>query len=140
MEKIEWGPNWEEILGGEFAKRSKDYNFEGVQKEIYGQFENTFMMYLPRLCEHCLNPACVAPALGRDLQARGRRHRPDRPGQVPRLAHVRLGLPLQEDLLQLVDPANPRSASSAIRASRRAADGLLGNLRRPHPLSRRHAL
>ncbi|MGZ5920225.1 MAG: nitrate reductase subunit beta, partial [Rhizomicrobium sp.] len=21
---------------------------------------NTFMMYLPRLCEHCLNPACVA--------------------------------------------------------------------------------
>ena len=60
MEKIEWGPNWEEILGGEFAKRSKDVNFEGVQKEIYGQFENTFMMYLPRLCEHCLNPACVA--------------------------------------------------------------------------------
>ncbi|MBL8547830.1 MAG: nitrate reductase subunit beta [Hyphomonadaceae bacterium] len=60
MEKIEWGPNWEEILGGEFAKRSKDANFENVQKEIYGQFENTFMMYLPRLCEHCLNPACVA--------------------------------------------------------------------------------
>ena len=60
MEKIEWGPNWEEILGGEFAKRSQDANFEGVQKEIYGQFENTFMMYLPRLCEHCLNPACAA--------------------------------------------------------------------------------
>jgi nitrate reductase beta subunit len=31
-----------------------------VQKDIYGQFENTFMMYLPRLCEHCLNPTCVA--------------------------------------------------------------------------------
>ncbi|HEY0420086.1 MAG TPA: nitrate reductase subunit beta, partial [Acetobacteraceae bacterium] len=60
MEKIEWGPNWEEILGGEFAKRSRDANFEAVEKEIYGQFENTFMMYLPRLCEHCLNPACVA--------------------------------------------------------------------------------
>ena len=60
MEKINWGPNWEEILGGEFSKRSADYNFEGVQKEIYGQFENTFMMYLPRLCEHCLNPTCVA--------------------------------------------------------------------------------
>jgi len=60
MEKIEWGPNWEEILGTEFAKRSKDTNFDGVQKEIYGQFEHTFMMYLPRLCEHCLNPACVA--------------------------------------------------------------------------------
>ena len=60
MEKIEWGPNWEEILGGEFAKRSEDYNFDQVQKEIYGEFENTFMMYLPRLCEHCLNPSCVA--------------------------------------------------------------------------------
>jgi nitrate reductase beta subunit len=60
MEKIEWGPNWEEILGGEFAKRSKDKNFDDIQKDIYGQFENTFMMYLPRLCEHCLNPTCVA--------------------------------------------------------------------------------
>ncbi|HGG04131.1 MAG TPA: nitrate reductase subunit beta [Aliiroseovarius sp.] len=60
MEKIEHGPNWEEILGGEFEKRSKDYNFEGVQKEIYGEYENTFMMSLPRLCEHCLNPACAA--------------------------------------------------------------------------------
>lgn len=60
MEKPEWGPNWEEILGGEFEKRSKDYNFKGIEKEIYGEFENTFMMYLPRLCEHCLNPTCVA--------------------------------------------------------------------------------
>ena len=38
----------------------EDYNFEGIQKEIYGEYENTFMMYLPRLCEHCLNPACAA--------------------------------------------------------------------------------
>lgn len=27
---------------------------------MYGKFENTFLAYLPRLCEHCLNPACVA--------------------------------------------------------------------------------
>ena len=60
MEKIEKGPNWEEILGGEFSKRSKDYNFENIQKQIYGEYENTFMMYLPRLCEHCLNPTCSA--------------------------------------------------------------------------------
>jgi len=61
MEKINWGPNWEEILGTEFAKRKVDANFNEVaQKDIYGQFEKTFMMYLPRLCEHCLNPACVA--------------------------------------------------------------------------------
>lgn len=60
MEKVSKGPNWEEILGGEFEKRSKDANFEAVQKTIYGEFENSFMMYLPRLCEHCLNPTCVA--------------------------------------------------------------------------------
>jgi nitrate reductase beta subunit len=60
MEKIEWGPNWEEILGGEFAKRSLDANFAEMEKAMYGEFEKTFMMYLPRLCEHCLNPTCVA--------------------------------------------------------------------------------
>jgi len=61
MEKINWGPNWEEILGTEFEKRKVDSNLNEVaQKDIYGQFENTFMMYLPRLCEHCLNPTCVA--------------------------------------------------------------------------------
>ena len=60
MDKITWGPNWEDDLGGEFAKRSKDKLFDGIQKDIYAAFENTFMMYLPRLCEHCLNPACVA--------------------------------------------------------------------------------
>lgn len=60
MDKIEWGPNWEEILGTEFEKRRKDSNFEQIQADIYGEFENTFMFTLPRLCEHCLNPACVA--------------------------------------------------------------------------------
>lgn len=60
MDKIKWGPNWEDDLGGEFSKRSKDALFEGIQKEMMSTFENTFMMYLPRLCEHCLNPACVA--------------------------------------------------------------------------------
>jgi nitrate reductase beta subunit len=61
MEKIHWGPNWEEILGTEFEhRRKKDYNFKDIEEEMYGEFENTFMMYLPRLCEHCLNPTCVA--------------------------------------------------------------------------------
>ena len=60
MQKIEKGPNWEEILGGEFSKRSADSNFSEIEKNIFGEFEHTFMMYLPRLCEHCLNPTCVA--------------------------------------------------------------------------------
>ncbi|SQK72444.1 Respiratory nitrate reductase 2 beta chain [Tatumella ptyseos] len=60
MDKITSGPNWEEILGGEFETRSADQNFANMEKQIYGEFEHTFMMYMPRLCEHCLNPSCVA--------------------------------------------------------------------------------
>ena len=61
MEKITWGPNWEDDLAGEYAHRSQDQNMQrNIQKEMYGQFEHTFHMYLPRICNHCLNPACVA--------------------------------------------------------------------------------
>ncbi|MCW8918725.1 MAG: nitrate reductase subunit beta [Gammaproteobacteria bacterium] len=60
IEKITWGPNWEDDLAGEFAKRGKDKNLDNIQKEVLGQFENTFNLYLPRICNHCMNPACVA--------------------------------------------------------------------------------
>ena len=60
MDKITWGPNWEDDLAGEFEKRALDRNMESLDKEIYKQFENTFHMYLPRICNHCINPACVA--------------------------------------------------------------------------------
>lgn len=60
MDKIEWSANWEDDIGGEFEKRRKDKNFDNIQADIYGEYENTFMMYLPRLCEHCLNPTCNA--------------------------------------------------------------------------------
>ncbi len=78
MEKIKAGPNWEEILGGEFSKRSRDANFEGIEKAIYGQFENTFMMYLPRLAVRALPQSYLRRRLpvGRDLQARRGRDRP----------------------------------------------------------------
>jgi hypothetical protein len=137
MEKIEWGPNWEEILGGEFSKRGKDANladFDKVQKEMVGQFENTFMMYLPEPGVRRIVP------VGIDLQARGRRHRPDRPGQVPGLAHVRLGLPLQEDLLQLAIRQG-REVHLLLSAHRsRPADRVLRNLRRQNPLPGRGAV
>ncbi|MEW5942332.1 MAG: nitrate reductase subunit beta [Pseudomonadota bacterium] len=60
MEKVTWGPNWEDDLAGEFESRARDANFADIQKQMYAQFENTFHMYLPRICNHCLNPACVA--------------------------------------------------------------------------------
>ncbi len=74
--------------------------------------------------------------LGLDLQARGRRHRPHRPGQVPRLAHVRVRLPVQEDLLQLVhrQGGEVHILLSAHRVG--TADGVFGDLRRAHPLPR----
>ena len=125
----------------EFRKRSKDRNFEGIQKQMYGQFENTFMFYLPRLCEHCLNPACVAACpSGSHLQARGGRHRPDRPGEVPRLAHVRLRLPVQENLLQLAVRQGGEVHLLLPAHRGRRAHRVLGDLRRPHPLPRRAAV
>jgi nitrate reductase beta subunit len=61
MEKIEWGPNWEDDLAGSPEYMLKDPNIdENLEKEITLEFEKSFFYYLPRLCNHCLNPACAA--------------------------------------------------------------------------------
>jgi nitrate reductase beta subunit len=57
---IEWGPNWEDDLAGVTETGGGDINFEGLDYKAYLEFEQAFMFYLPRLCEHCLNPGCVA--------------------------------------------------------------------------------
>src|SRR5690606_1794694 len=31
-----------------------------MSEEVQAEFEKAFMFYLPRICEHCLNPSCVA--------------------------------------------------------------------------------
>ncbi|HLQ94933.1 MAG TPA: nitrate reductase subunit beta [Pseudogracilibacillus sp.] len=56
----EWGPNWEDQLAGAHVTGPKDPNIEKIEEEIKFNFDKAFMMYLPRLCEHCLNPSCVA--------------------------------------------------------------------------------
>src|SRR5690625_6927518 len=33
---------------------------KNLDEEIKFEFEETFMMYLPRICEHCINPSCVS--------------------------------------------------------------------------------
>jgi nitrate reductase beta subunit len=58
--EIAWGPNWEDDLAGAHRTGAHDVNFRGLEHAIYLQFEKVFLLYLPRLCEHCLNPACVA--------------------------------------------------------------------------------
>lgn len=57
---VNWGPNWEDDLAGANATGLHDVNFSGMEAKAYLQFKNVFMFHLPRLCEHCLNPACVA--------------------------------------------------------------------------------
>ena len=54
------GPNWEDDLAGGHITGPEDPNIQKIEEDIKFQFDETFMMYLPRLCEHCLNPSCVA--------------------------------------------------------------------------------
>ncbi|HEX7057170.1 MAG TPA: nitrate reductase subunit beta [Bacilli bacterium] len=55
-----WGPNWEDDLAGAHVTGLRDPNFVNMQEEVRMEFAQVFMMYLPRICEHCLNPACVS--------------------------------------------------------------------------------
>ncbi|MFV0437914.1 MAG: nitrate reductase subunit beta [Desulfopila sp.] len=58
--EVTWGPNWEDDLAGVCETGKGDVNFAGIDQAVYLSFCKVFMFYLPRLCEHCLNPACVA--------------------------------------------------------------------------------
>lgn len=57
---LRWGPNWEDDLAGAHETGREDPNLRGLEEEIRMEFEQAFMMYLPRLCEHCINPPCVS--------------------------------------------------------------------------------
>jgi nitrate reductase beta subunit len=57
---VRWGPNWEDDLAGVTETGPGDVNFAGLDHGALLHFRNVFLFYLPRLCEHCLNPACAA--------------------------------------------------------------------------------
>ena len=57
---IQWSGNWDDDLGGTYAHKDKDPMLKGIEDKVRLEFEDTFMFYLPRICEHCLNPSCVA--------------------------------------------------------------------------------
>lgn len=57
---ILWGPNWEDDLAGGHITGLQDPNVEKMENQIRTEFEEVFMMYLPRICEHCINPSCVS--------------------------------------------------------------------------------
>jgi nitrate reductase beta subunit len=57
---IQWGPNWDEGLAGGQVSAPKDPHLVAMEEEVRLTYEQAFMFFLPRICEHCLNPSCVA--------------------------------------------------------------------------------
>jgi len=58
--KIEWSANWDDDLGGGPELAPADPILAKLSDKVKLEFEQTFMFYLPRICEHCLNPSCAA--------------------------------------------------------------------------------
>jgi nitrate reductase beta subunit len=72
--EIESGPNWDDDLGGSPVYAANDRNLEGLTEEQRQQLfavERLVFFYFPRICNHCLNPACVAACPSGALYKRG---------------------------------------------------------------------
>ncbi|RMI09345.1 nitrate reductase subunit beta [Cellulomonas triticagri] len=54
------GPNWDDDLAGSPVHAAADPVLAAMTEQVRLSFEDTFMFHLPRICEHCLNPACVS--------------------------------------------------------------------------------
>jgi len=60
---IETGPNWDDDLGGSTVYAQNDPNLKDLPEETRHQLnelERLVFNYIPRICNHCLNPSCVA--------------------------------------------------------------------------------
>ncbi|HNI04906.1 MAG TPA: 4Fe-4S dicluster domain-containing protein, partial [Flavobacteriales bacterium] len=71
---VKAGPNWDDDLGGSPDYARKDVNFKALtpsEQESLFQLEQMTMFYLPRICNHCLNPACVASCPSGAIYKRG---------------------------------------------------------------------
>jgi len=58
--KISWSANWDDDLGGSMETMQDDPILKKMSEKVEAEFSQAFMFYLPRICEHCLNPSCVA--------------------------------------------------------------------------------
>ena len=63
--EIRSGPNWDDDLGGSLEYAARDPNLAGRKPE------QPVFFYLPRVCNHCLNPACVAACPSGAIYKRG---------------------------------------------------------------------
>ena len=71
---VEAGPNWDDDLGGSPIYAENDPNLEGLtemQRQQLSAIERLVFFYFPRICNHCLNPACVAACPSGALYKRG---------------------------------------------------------------------
>jgi len=60
---IEAGPNWDDDLGGSNIYAAGDPSLANLTEEERTRMfalERIFCFYLPRICNHCLNPSCLA--------------------------------------------------------------------------------
>src|ERR1035437_4277059 len=72
--EIQSGPNWDDDLGGSPVYAHNDPNLKGLpeeQREQLSAIERLVFFYFPRICNHCLNPACVAACPSGALYKRG---------------------------------------------------------------------
>ncbi len=71
---IEAGPNWDDDLSGSPIYAENDINLDGLTEEQRDQLfaiERLMMFYFPRICNHCVNPSCVASCPSGALYKRG---------------------------------------------------------------------
>jgi nitrate reductase / nitrite oxidoreductase, beta subunit len=68
------GPNWDDDLGGSPVYAEDDPNLAHLsaseRRELFA-IERLVFFYLPRTCNHCLNPACVASCPSGAIYKRG---------------------------------------------------------------------
>ena len=72
--KIESGPNWDDDLSGSPIYAENDPNLKALNEDdrrMLFEVERLSMMYLPRICNHCANPSCVASCPSGALYKRG---------------------------------------------------------------------
>jgi len=72
--QIQAGPNWDDDLGGSPVYAQNDPNLKGLTPEQQQQLfavERLVFFYFPRICNHCLNAACVAACPSGALYKRG---------------------------------------------------------------------
>lgn len=71
---IEAGPNWDDDLSGSPIYAENDPNLDSLsedERQMLFNVQQISMMYLPRICNHCANPSCVASCPSGALYKRG---------------------------------------------------------------------